>query len=59
MERIGTHLAGLDAAYGGSEARRQLAVDAEATLVDIEMVSLDALARWSADAVRDPHGSSG
>lgn len=59
VERIGTHLAGLDAAYGGSEARRQLAVDAEATLVDIEMVSLDALARWSADAVRDAHGSSG
>ena len=58
VERIGTHLAGLDAAYGGGEARRQLAVDADATLADIETVSLDALARWSAEGVRDAHGAS-
>lgn len=58
VERLGAHLGGLDAAYGGGEARRQLAVDADATLADVETVSLDALARWSADGVRDAEGDS-
>ena len=58
VERMGAHLAGLDAAHGGGEMRRQLAVSTETAVADIETMNLDALARWSAATVRGAHGAS-
>ena len=58
VERMSAHLAGLDAAHGGGEVRRQLAVSTETAVADIETMSLDALARWSAATVRGAHGVS-
>ena len=58
VERMGAHLAGLDAAHGGGEVRRQLAVSTETAVADIETMSLDALACWSAATVRGAHGAS-
>ena len=58
VERMGVHLAGLDAAHGGGEVRRQLAVSRDTAVPDIETMSLDALACWSAATVRSAHGAS-
>ena len=54
-ERMGEHLANLDAAHGGGWVRRQLAVDKDTAIPDIETVNRDALARWCATAVRGAH----
>lgn len=51
LDKMGAHLAGLDAAYGDGEARRQLAVGEE-RLPDIDVLPLDDLAIWAADRVR-------
>ena len=58
VERMGVHLTRLDEAYGGDEIRRQLAVDADAALPEIERKSIDELAQWSADIIRDAQGLS-
>ena len=58
IERMGGHLAGLDAAHGGGEVRRQLAVSTDTAVPDIETMSLDALAGWCAATVRSAHGAS-
>ena len=55
---MGTHLASLDAAYGGAEARCQLAVDADAALSEIDQKNLDDLAQWAADVVRGSRGAT-
>lgn len=44
------HLEGLDAAYGSSEERRQMAV--EHGLEDIPRINIDEIARWAAEGVR-------
>ena len=56
--KMGTHLASLDAAYGGDEARCQLAVDADAALSDIDSKNLDDLAQWAAEVVRGSTGAT-
>ena len=56
VDRMGVHLNRLDEAYGGDEFRRQLAVDADAALPEIERTSLDELAQWSANVIRDAQG---
>ena len=58
VERMGAHLAGLDAAHGGGEVRRQLAVSTDTAVPDIETMSLDALACWSAATVGSAPGAS-
>ena len=55
---MGAHLASLDAAYGGDEARRQLAVDTDTALSDIDSKNLDDLAQWAADVVRGSAGAT-
>ena len=56
VERMGAHLAHLDEAYGSDEKRRQLAVDSDVALPEIERTSLDELAQWSANVTRDVPG---
>jgi CRISPR system Cascade subunit CasC len=50
VERLAGHLTRLDEAYGGDEARRQLAP--EETISNIPALKLDTLAKWAADQVR-------
>ena len=57
-EKMGAHLVNLDAAYGGDEARCQLAVDADAALSEIDSKNLDDLAQWAADVVRGSAGAT-
>ena len=56
--KMGAHLTSLDAAYGGDEARCQLAVDADAALSEIDSKNLDNLAQWAADVVRGSGGAT-
>lgn len=51
IDKMAAHLAGLDAAYGNGERRRQLAVG-EDRLPGINVLALDDLAVWAADRVR-------
>ena len=46
------HLANLDAAYGGKEARRAMSVT-DCDIANAERLCLDDLATWAADAVRN------
>ncbi len=48
IERVSSHLAAMDQAYGCAEDRRQMAV--EAALQDVERVNLDSLAAWASGA---------
>ena len=48
---LSSHLAQLDACYGGRETRRFMSVD-ECDIPKAERVGLDDLATWAADAVR-------